>query len=119
MKKIASVVLAKCQQNKKIFGIRCEKTTNSWNLTWAFPIDEKKSVSEGYGETLIKGELSFSCQYPGCPYCKASSFFQCGKCHKIGCFEFNTSKGKCPHCGMEFISVTETNDFNNIKGRGI
>ena len=40
MKKEASVILAKCAQDK-LYGIRIEKRDNDWVRTWAFKLKEE------------------------------------------------------------------------------
>ena len=45
MKKEASVILAKCAQDK-LYGIRIEKRDNDWVRTWAFKLKlQKKKAS--------------------------------------------------------------------------
>ena len=43
MKKEASVILAKCAQDK-LYGIRIEKRDNDWVRTWAFKLKEETKV---------------------------------------------------------------------------
>ena len=43
MKKEASVILAKCAQDK-LYGIRIEKRDNDWVRTWAFKLKEKRRL---------------------------------------------------------------------------
>ena len=40
MKKEASVILAKCAQDK-LYGIRIEKRDNDWVRTWAFKLKKR------------------------------------------------------------------------------
>ena len=46
MKKEASVILAKCAQDK-LYGIRIEKRDNDWVRTWAFKLKEETAEKEG------------------------------------------------------------------------
>ena len=48
MKKEASVILAKCAQDK-LYGIRIEKRDNDWVRTWAFKLKEETAEKEGFG----------------------------------------------------------------------
>ena len=47
MKKEASVILAKCAQDK-LYGIRIEKRDNDWVRTWAFKLKEETAEKEGF-----------------------------------------------------------------------
>ena len=51
MKKEASVILAKCAQDK-LYGIRIEKRDNDWVRTWAFKLKEETAEKEGFDKTL-------------------------------------------------------------------
>ena len=59
MKKEASVILAKCAQDK-LYGIRIEKRDNDWVRTWAFKLKEETAEKEAVAnaatvaETLLK-----------------------------------------------------------------
>ena len=50
MKKEASVILAKCAQDK-LYGIRIEKRDNDWVRTWAFKLKEETAEKiDPYGK---------------------------------------------------------------------
>lgn len=100
----AIVVMAKCRNSYRSYGIRTEKRkNNTWYCTWAFPIDEKSAKNEGYGNTMISGRVEFDPGYPGCPYCGGSGWVSCGHCNKLTCFGGNFSGEdiafKCAWCG--------------------
>lgn len=42
----ARIVLCKCQEGRKLFGLRMEQYENYWNATWAFPIKESSAKRE-------------------------------------------------------------------------
>lgn len=68
--KEAVVLIAKCGESHKSYGIRMEKTgADRWLTTWAFPIKDSSAKREGYDKIQVKGDISFSDDYPGCPYC--------------------------------------------------
>ena len=79
MKKEASVILAKCAQDK-LYGIRIEKRDNDWVRTWAFKLKEETAEKEG------------------CPYCGAKKCFVCGNCGKVSCYD-GSDKVVCNWCG--------------------
>ena len=99
MEKEARIALCKCQEGRKIYGVRFEKVAENWKYTWAFPIKESSAKREGYDNTKIIGNIYPDTKYPGCPYCKARSFVICS-CGKLNC---NNSKNKeafkCEWCG--------------------
>ncbi len=119
MKKVAEVMLCKCQQTGKTFGIRVEKTgPNSWMQTWAFPIKDKTAQNEGFSSSKIVGNIEFSEEYPGCPYCGAFSWFHCGNtnCGKITDFN-GESWVKCGWCHNE-AAIGGQYDGSGIDGAG-
>jgi len=86
MKVEAQIVLAKCRANQ-LYGIRVEKKDKDWLMTWAFKMNEKKAVSEGYTEQKkLEGSFPLAENYPGCPYCGAKQLILCENCGKISCY---------------------------------
>ena len=57
MKKTASVILAKCNQGKKLYGIRIEKREDDWVRTWAFKLQEDMAEKEGFDKTSFSGSF--------------------------------------------------------------
>lgn len=83
----ANVIIAKCRHSKMPFGIRIERRPDAvWYCNWAFPITERGASNEGYGDTMISGQMALDEDYPGCPYCRADAWFSCGKCGKLTCY---------------------------------
>jgi len=97
--KEAVVLLAKCPEFHKIYGIRTELLTpNRWQLTWAFPIKETSARREGYDQTSINGSLEFSSEYPGCPYCHSHQITVCS-CGRVSCTVLKNDRAVCGWCG--------------------
>lgn len=72
----AVIVLCKCQEGRKTFGIRAEKQgTKHWLLNWAFPIKDAAAKREGYDKASINGAIEFSEDYPGCPLAVKAGYF--------------------------------------------
>lgn len=97
----AQVALCKCQEGKKAYCVRMEKTSLGWKYDWAFKINVGRAKSEGYDSADIKGTIYPDPEYPGCPYCKAKTFVVCGACGKLNC---NNSTGNiftCEWCGAK------------------
>ncbi len=99
----ATVGVCRCTTNHKLFGIRFEKVSDDqWDLTWAFKMEEKAATHEGYGNTVIKGNLRNREDYPGCPYCGNTNLFICGNCGKLNCLATKWDNGSvvtCQWCG--------------------
>ena len=57
MKKEASVILAKCSQGQKLYGIRIEKREGDWIRTWAFPLKEEMAEKEGFDKVNFSGSF--------------------------------------------------------------
>ena len=97
MKIEAQVVLSRCKE-KRLYGIRMQKQQNVWMMTWAFPIDEGKAVSEGYNEVKLVGNFVPSQKYNGCPFCHTKNFLLCDECGHVSCY--NQEKyAVCQWCG--------------------
>lgn len=93
------IVIAKCCNTHKTFGIRMEESEGGiWKGTWAFPIKESIAHKEKYDKNFINGMIQFDPAYPGCPYCEARNIFLCGICNKVACFNGKTEVVTCPTC---------------------
>lgn len=108
----AVIVLAKCGHSHKTYGMRAEKVgLNHWRINWAFPIKEASARREGYDKITIKGEIEFTDEYPGCPYCGSHQLTVCS-CGHIGCTQTNEDSYKCEWCGI-------TGQIGNYTGEAI
>jgi hypothetical protein len=115
-KRLATVMIAKCQQSKNAFGIRVEKKQDGvWHCTWTFKIDEKAASNEGYGDTAVSGKMSLDEEYPGCPYCGSMGWFSCGNCNKITCTG-ETTQVTCAWCGNSGTAMAA--DEFDLRGGG-
>ena len=95
----AVIVLAKCGHSHKTYGMRAEKVgINHWRINWAFPIKEASAKREGYDKTTVKGQIKFTDEYPGCPYCGGHQLTVCS-CGHIGCTRTNEGVYRCEWCG--------------------
>ena len=100
--KEAVIILGKCREVHKTYGIRVERRdSKSWLATWAFPIKEKNAQREGYDKTVIKGNVYNAEDYPGCPYCKCKEFTVCGNCGHVGCTILKDDVYTCEWCGSQ------------------
>lgn len=97
----AVVVLSKCGESHKSYGMRVEKTGKErWLVTWAFPIKEKAAKREGYDKTTVKGSIVFSDDYPGCPYCGGKVLTVCS-CGHLSCTVMKNGEFTCEWCGAQ------------------
>jgi hypothetical protein len=95
----AEVILMKCPETGKIYGVRTEERDGDWVRTWAFKISERTAANEGFDKAVIRGNLYADDEYNGCPYCKAVTFVQCGRCGKLSCWN-SEEKMTCGWCGL-------------------
>ena len=95
----ARIALCKCKETKKIFGVRMEKAQDGWNCTWAFPISEKSAKREGYDATVLKGNIGWTSEYRGCPYCGTKAFIVCESCRGLNCHTSTSEYFTCEWCG--------------------
>lgn len=109
----AKVILMKCPEAKRTYGVRIEKMNGDWFRTWAFPLDEKRAAHEGYDKTRITGNLIPTNEFNGCPYCKSKEFVQCGRCGKLSCWN-KEERITCGWCGLTG-DITTTEDAINVK----
>lgn len=113
-KREATVIIAKCKQSKRPFGIRVEKMSDGvWHCNWTFKIDEKAASHEGYGDTLVSGRMTLDPEYPGCPYCGSMGWFSCGNCKKLTC-QGEERFVTCAWCGNS--GETEASDTFDLHG---
>lgn len=112
----AVVALSRCAKTKKMYGIRFARTGRDWEYTWAFPIQEKAALNEDYDKTTITGTLIQGEEYPGCPHCKAKSFFYCS-CGKLNCWNEKSRRVTCAWCngtGTLSGSISSINTTGNM-----
>lgn len=97
----AVIILNKCGENHKTYGMRVEKVSlEHWLITWAFPIKESCAKREGYDQTIVKGNIEFSSEYPGCPYCGGTGFTLCS-CGHMNCTIVKNGVFTCEWCGNQ------------------
>lgn len=96
----AKIILMKCPEGDKIYGVRIEEYEGDWYRTWAFPLDPKKASREGYDKNKFSGNLWPADEYPGCPHCRSVSFLKCETCGKLSCWT-GKERVRCPWCGTK------------------
>lgn len=97
--KEAVIVLCKCGESHKTYGIRAEKICHdNWVFTWAFPIKEDSAKREGYDKSFVKGNITFSAEYPEYPYCGNSNWTVCS-CGHLNCTVVKNGVFTCEWCG--------------------
>ncbi len=97
------VVLARCAQTRRTFGIRIEETQPAqWTADWAFAVAEQQAAREGYDHSLIRGAFEIADAYPGCPHCQNAGFFRC-RCGKVACWDETTRRVSCPWCDSAVV----------------
>lgn len=110
----ANVVMAKCKNSHKTYGIRVEKRRdNAWYFTWAFKMDEKVASNEGYEKTKVSGLVYADEEYPGCPDCGGKGWISCGGCRKLTCYDGESTYFTCPWCKTSGkLQTSDTFDLN-------
>jgi hypothetical protein len=112
----AKVVLCRCprtdarETSARTFGARIEKLRGDWLRTWAFKIDDDAARREGFDKVTVRGTLTPTGNYPGCPYCGTSNVAQC-PCGRLFCWTGEGGLLTCPWCGLkgEYSSVETLN----------
>ena len=108
------IILQKCSKTQKLACIRVEKRAGDWYRTWATKISEKSAKNQGFDKNSIKGSFISDPEFPGCPYCGAKGFYQCGACGKLCCWKDERTV-TCGWCG-KIINLVERKNFNIKSG---
>ena len=109
----ASVLVMKCGLSRNTFGVRIQKMRDGdWYRTWAFKLNDKLAKREGYELQSISGSLIATEDFPGCPYCGAHSFYQCGNCNKIVYWDTKDTSLTCPWCNNSCDTMVQVEQFS-------
>ena len=93
-------VVARCAKTQTGFAIRFERQPDSsWFATKTSSLQEQATAREGYGATNIDGAMYIAADYTGCPACKAQSYFKCGQCGRVNCWDSMMKVVTCGWCG--------------------
>ncbi len=93
------VVMATCQQTKLPFGITVHRIEKDFQFEWAFKISASSAKREGFEKNKVSGNIYTSRDYPGCPHCGATTWYQCGRCKRFVCMKPEQKIVTCPECG--------------------
>lgn len=77
-----------------------------WWRTWSFPMKKTQAKSEGFDKNSVKGNMYATEEYPGCPYCGTFGFVQCNTCHKITCWNSESSL-VCEWCRIKWAILLQ------------
>lgn len=111
----AFAVMAMCTKNNEHFGITVDPREGSYTFCWGFKIKKEQAKREGYDSKSVHGAINYDKEFNGCPYCNAKTFYICGRCGKIVCYngeEYVT----CPNCGS--IGTVAVAESYNLSGGG-
>jgi len=88
------IVSAKCSKTTHSFCIRFQNRENNYLADWAYVLKGENAHEDVNEKT--SGNFNLSPDYPGCPHCRANSFFRCG-CGELCCWS-GASQETCPTC---------------------
>lgn len=95
------IVVGRCCRQRLLYGMRLERQGDrQWMATWAFPLQERTATREHYDQTRIEGSFAILPTYPGCPHCQSRSFFRCGSCQRVSCWDGERRSVTCPWCSV-------------------
>ena len=107
------VVMATCQQTKRLFGITVQKEGKNYVFAWAFKMNAETAKREGFERNKVSGNIFMAKEYPGCPHCGALSWFQCGVCSHFVCMPYDQEVVRCPECGNQGeVVIADSFDLN-------
>lgn len=113
----AFVVMAQCGQTKECIGITFNPITPKYyRAMWSFKIRRDVATREHFNKTSVDGNIDFDMDFRGCPYCRSMSFYFCGKCGKMVCYDGKAETVTCPNCGN--TSRLHIADNFHIEGGG-
>lgn len=91
-------IVVRCQPRSRLpFIVRFRQRGREWVYENATAIPERKVGGGDFvnlSGTFVKGPA-----YPGCPHCSARSFFMCGSCQRLTCWDQRTQTVTCSWCG--------------------
>lgn len=112
----AKVLVFMCSKTKQPYGVRTQRMEDGdWWRTWAFKVNSQIASNEGYDRNQIQGNLYSTNDYPGCPYCEAKEFVQCGHCQKISCWHHEIVL-TCPWCGFKMDNIVSATEKFSVTG---
>ncbi len=93
------VVVLRCRSSRQAAGMRVEKQSpRQWIVTWAFPVQES-GLGDGSSDTgRVDGAIDFMPEIPSCIHCGSKSYFECGDCHKLTCWNGVAQSVTCAWC---------------------
>ena len=106
-------IVARCGTNaKRPYLIRFRFRETDWVYENATAIEERKV---GGGDAVsLDGRLQCASSYPGCPYCRTSSFFLCHMCNKLSCWDGHQTRVTCSWCNS---SAEIRGEINKLSGQ--
>lgn len=80
-----------------------KRNSFEWEGFSSLVAPENKNIT-GYGPEIIRGSISTSSDYPGCPYCTSKQIFLCNDCNTLHCFGQSHERrdgtwATCANCG--------------------
>ena len=112
----ANILLFMCGKANQPYGVRVQRMEDGdWWRTWAFKVKPQQAKSEGFDKTMVQGNLYATREYPGCPYCGATGFVQCGTCGKISCWKGENTL-TCLWCGKVMNNIVTTTEKFSVSG---
>lgn len=95
-------------------------------------VSDKSAISSGTGTadrsgapdgadgpaTTISGPFEFAAEYGGCPECGDGSFFRCGECDSLLCWDGETDPVRCPWCGETCYNEGDVGSLDGTKDGG-
>lgn len=89
----------RCEESRRQFEIVFEDLSGNWLATDIENVSQSADGSEGNGGLEhIEGEFGVAPGFEGCPDCGQTSFFKCGYCESLACWDGTTEEVVCPWC---------------------
>lgn len=81
---------------------------------------DRSGTPDGAGGpgTTISGPFEFAAGYAGCPQCGDGSFFHCGECDGLLCWDGKTDPVECPWCGQTCYNEGNIGSLDGTKDGG-
>ena len=111
------IVSARCNRDKSPFGMRFEMREGVWTLHWSFRVGEGDSAGGNQTGLTLSGAIDIDELYRGCPYCQAKSFWLCGTCDCVACWDNVSAKVTCPKCGTAGVLEAGIKSLSGGPGR--
>ena len=100
MTAVGHAIGARCARDGQTFAMKVRvQQARGWEAYDAVPT--ASALTGSSSDTAINAIPTQGRSYPGCPHCKAKSYFVCYTCNGITCWDGSADRVRCTACGID------------------